>query len=395
MGNQAAASKVDQIDKIEQSLYLETAKLKKSKKISEPSKTKKDHARTEHPFVVSAVSALIIVAIPVLLYYRYFGLIDNYLKSVTSFSEETNGQNDDADGEKEQVSFGNTPLTFYISGSDSRVGVSDTNARSDVNIIAVVNPTTSKVLLVSTPRDYYIQLHGTTGLRDKLTHAGIYGIDMSRQTMEDLLDISVNHTIKVSFDALTTVVDTLGGIDVYSDRALSLSNGRCNLVAGTQHINGECALAFSRERYSYETGDRHRGQNQQQVISKILEKATTPAYLLRLPEILSAADGLFETSLTYSEILSIIKYQVLSNANWKFESISLDGIGAMLPTYSTPSQDLYVMIPNEDSISAAHEKITEYLKTKSQLEEELRQEEAEPTKVATEGVKAKDAELTK
>ncbi len=395
MGNQIAASKVDQIDMIEQSLYRETAKLNKSKKFNGSPSAKNNHTATKHLLAISAACILFAIVVSTLLYHCHFGSIDNYLKSTASHNNDINRQSANTGTERGQFDFSNTPSVFYISGSDSRTGVSSVSARSDVNMIAVVNPTTNKILLVSAPRDYYIQLHGTTGLRDKLTHAGVYGIDMSRQTMEDLLDISVNHTIKVGFDALITIVDALDGIDIYSDCALSLLNGRCNLAKGTQHVNGECTLAFSRERYSYETGDRQRGQNQQQVILKILKKATEPAYLLKLPEILSVADGLFETSLTYTEIIGIIKYQTLSNTNWNLESITLDGIGAMLPTYSAPSQELYVMIPNEDSISAARNKITEYLKTRNQLEEEFRQEEVESARVATESFKAKGTELTK
>ena len=368
MEKQSARSRIDQIDKIEQSLFRETAKKEQAKKPNKTPKQKKTHEPTKHPIVISAVLALLLSIIPAFLYYRYVGSIDKYLRSIARKEDETHIESEET--EEEKISFGEKPLVFYISGSDSRTSVSDSTARSDVNIVAVVNPTTSKILLVSTPRDYYVQLHNTTGLRDKLTHAGTYGIDMSRQTIEDLLDVSINHTIKVGFDALKTVVDALDGIDINSDQELSLSNGKCRFVVGTQHVNGECALAFSRERHSYSTGDRHRGQNQEQVLSKILEKATTPAYLLKLPEILSSADGLFETSLTYSEILDIIKYQVFSNTNWSVESISLDGVGSMATTYSMPNQELYVMIPNEDSVNSAKTKISEYLKTKAQLEEE-------------------------
>lgn len=372
-------NQIDQIDKIEKSLSRsvassEAAKARtKAKAKAKTKKTPKVHTRTRHPALVAGLISFVISAVAFFLYNRYVGSIFDYLKSISKDGKPESSETTDEEPKEEKPNFGDTPITVLISGSDSRVSVSDPNARSDVNIFAVVNPTTNKILLLSIPRDYYVQLHGTTGLRDKLTHAGIYGIDMSRSTIEDLLNTKVDYTVKVGFDALETIVDAIGGIDIYSDQDLTAhTNKSCSFTTGTQHVGGACALAFSRERYAYVTGDRHRGENQQQVISKIIEKVTSPAYLLKLPEILRAADGLFETSFTYDEILDILKYQLLSGTNWQTESLALDGTGSMQPTYSIPSQSLYVMIPNDASVASAQAKITESLKTKAQLEEEER-----------------------
>lgn len=348
---------------------------KKTKKTDNKDKNNKER-KSGKGRVAKIIITLLIVAIPVFLFLRYYTAFDGFIKKIAK-PEETSEQKEEEE-EEEKIEFAKTPILVYISGSDSRVGVSDKNARSDVNIIAAVNPTTSKILLVSIPRDYYVQLHETSGLKDKLTHAGIYGIDMSKQTIEDLMDIKINDTIKVGFDALQTIVDAIDGIDIYSDQNLYLRNGECTFTGGvTQHINGICALAFSRERKSYATGDRHRGENQQQVISKILAKITTPAYILKMPEILAAADGLFETSFSHQEILDMVKFQVFSNPNWETESISLDGTGGYAQTYSAPGQNLYVMFPDEASITTAKEKITQYLKTTEQLEAEAEEKAAE------------------
>ncbi|MBR2695671.1 LCP family protein [Candidatus Saccharibacteria bacterium] len=388
MGKRVAKSEIDQIDKIEKSLTRsvnrrESAKVRMKNRnkatASKPQNTSKEHRRTRHPvFVAASISAAVATCL-FLLYKYYVGSTFDFLKSISKDKgTETSETATDAPKE-EKPNFGDKPIVIYISGSDSRGSVSDQNARSDVNIVAIVNPTTGKILLVSIPRDYYVQLHGTAGLRDKLTHAGIYGVDMSRQTIEDLLNIKVDYTVKVGFDALKTIVDAIGGIDIYSDQDLTPHTDKtCHFIVGTQHVNGTCALAFSRERYAYATGDRHRGENQQQVISKIIEKVTSPAYLLKFPEILRAADGLFETSFTYSEILDMLKFQLLSGPNWQTESISLSGTGSMRPTYSIPSQSLYVMIPDDASIVSAKEKIAQSLKTAEQLkaeaEEKARQE---------------------
>ncbi len=253
------------------------------------------------------------------------------------------------------------PFILYISGSDSRSTVSAV-ARSDVNIICVVNPSTKKILLVSIPRDYYVQLHNTTGCKDKLTHAGVYGINMSIETIEDLLNIDINYYAKVSFATVVNAVDVIDGIDLYSDTSFTAhTNKKCNFHEGVNTVGGDCALAFSRERYAYTSGDRHRGENQQAVITAIIEKLSNPVYLTRYNDILKAIDGSFETSMTYDEITSLIKSQLTNISHWEVESISLDGVGSMMPTYSMGSRNLYVMIPNEDTVKDAEIKIKEYL----------------------------------
>ena len=256
----------------------------------------------------------------------------------------------------------NEPFIVYISGSDTRGDITSTG-RSDVNMVAVVNPKDNKILLVSIPRDYYVQLHNTYGVKDKLTHAGIYGIDMSKNTIEDLLNINVNYYLKVGFKTIIKSVDVIGGIDINSDKSFTAyTNKNCSFTEGVNHVNGDCALAFSRERYAYVTGDRHRGQNQQQVIEAIINKMSNPKVLIKYNEILKSIDGSFETDMSYDEITNLIKKELITLSKWKVESISLDGTGASMPTYSMGSQKLYVMIPDENTIVKAKEKINEYLK---------------------------------
>lgn len=258
------------------------------------------------------------------------------------------------------------PFVLYISGTDSRAGVKAT-ARSDVNIVAVVNPKKGKILLLSIPRDTYVQLHGTTGIRDKLTHAGVYGIDMSKSTIEDFLGINIDYTAKVSFDTVVKVVDQLDGVEINSDKEMDLKpegkDKTCHYVVGKQQVDGDCALRFARERKSYERGDRHRGENQMEVITAIVNKLSSSRnYLLRLPEILSIAADSFETSLTRDDITSFIRMQLNDGINWKTESISVDGAGSMQGTYSMgANRPLYVMLAYPESVETAKAKIQEYL----------------------------------
>lgn len=274
----------------------------------------------------------------------------------------------DIEIEKEEETISNKdlasePFIIYISGTDSRGTVSDT-ARSDVNMLAVVNPGKGKILLVSVPRDYYVQLHGTTGTKDKLTHAGMYGINMSKNTMADLFGVEIDHTVKVSFSTVERLVDAIDGIDIYSDASFRAWTDRgCYIQKGNVHLNGRCALAFARERYAYASGDRHRIQNQQAVLEAVFKKATTVKYLVNYPTILSAMDGTFQTSFSYDQITAFARMQLNTLRSWSIESISVDGTGSMSPTYSMGSQPLYVMIPNQGTVDTAKAKITEYLTT--------------------------------
>ncbi|MBR3319641.1 LCP family protein [Candidatus Saccharibacteria bacterium] len=286
----------------------------------------------------------------------------------------------------DEVDITTEPFIIYVSGSDSRGAISQT-ARSDVNIVVAVNPKTNKILLVSIPRDYYVQLHGTTGTLDKLTHAGVYGIEMSKNTIEDLLGIKINYTVKVGFQAVKQIVDAIDGIDIDSDQALSIrgeDGTMCNIQQGKNHLNGACALRYSRERHSYTTGDRHRGQNQQQVLTKIIQKITDLHYATRWPQILEAAKGTFETSLTYDEITNFARLELATLKKWSIESIQLDGTGSSQPTYSMGSRPLYVMIPNQATVDNAKAKITETLADPVVEEPEETEEDSAQTEAPSE-----------
>ncbi len=309
---------------------------------------------------VGVVVILVLVGVAV----RYVSSYNNFLDKI---SRGNLPAEEYAEMEIGEVEVKKEPFAVLISGSDSRVGIEDATARSDVNIVAVVNPVESKILLVSIPRDTYVQLHGTTGLRDKLTHAGIYGINISKTTIEDFLGIKIDHTIKVSFDTVVRVVDQLDGVEIDSDKAMSLSvegkDKKCNYVEGRQVVDGDCALRFSRERKSYETGDRHRGENQMQVLTAIIEKMTgAQNYILRLPAILDIAADSFETTFARSEIEGFIGLQLTEHPAWEVKSISVDGVGAMLPTYSMgENRPLYVMLADEESVAEVKRQIGTYL----------------------------------
>lgn len=242
------------------------------------------------------------------------------------------------------------PFAIYISGIDTYGEIASVS-RSDVNMVMVVNPETRQILLISIPRDYYVQLHGTTGTKDKLTHAGIYGIDMSIQTIEDLLEIEINYYLKVNFTSVIDIVDALGGLEVYSEYSF-ISYSGYRFKEGLNSVNGEQALDFVRTRKAFSDGDRQRGKNQQALIEAIIRKATNKSILTKYNSLLSAINGKYQTNMSSKKITSLIKMQLNDMSSWNITSYSLTGIDSSNYTY-TYYQLLYVMEPDEDSVNEA------------------------------------------
>lgn len=256
------------------------------------------------------------------------------------------------------------PFIIYISGIDQYGSVTSVRGRSDVNQLLVINPKTNHILIVNTPRDYYVQLAGTTGLRDKLTHAGIYGINKSIDTIENLYGIDINHYIRINFDTLIKVVDVIGGIDIYSDKGFKpWTNSHVYIKEGWNHLNGKEALAYARERKTYVDGDHHRGRNQQQIIEAIINKLTqTNTLLSKYNSILNSLDGSFQTDMDINLITSFIKYQLDKMPKWNIESIQTTGFNSWNYTYSMGyNYYLWVMEPDYNSINKSKNRIQEVL----------------------------------
>jgi LCP family protein required for cell wall assembly len=251
-------------------------------------------------------------------------------------------------------------FVVYISGIDT-AGAINRVSRSDVNMLMAINPDTGQVVLVNTPRDYYVQLHGTTGTKDKLTHAGIYGVQKSIDTLQDLYGVKIDYYTRVNFSSLVKIVDTLGGIDVDVDQAFTSRHGKFAFTEGVNHMNGEQALGFSRERYSFAAGDRTRGQNQQKVIAALIDKASERSNLLRYDKLLDALDGAVEMNIPMEQISSLVRQRLEDGKSWQVESVSVDGQGASQPTYSMGAQKLYVMIPDQATVDSARQKINAVL----------------------------------
>lgn len=246
-----------------------------------------------------------------------------------------------------------TKETFnvFISGIDTS-GPIGTRSRSDVNMIATVNPKTKQILLTSIPRDAYCVL-GTIGQLDKLTHAGNFGINESVATVAKLFNINIHYYLRVNFTSVVQIIDAVGGVDVYSDQELF---GKIQI--GMNHMDGNTALMFARERYSYSTGDAHRVQNQQAVFEALINKCVSPAIISNFTSFLQAINGTFQTNMSSDQINALVQMQLGDMSRWNIHKQQMYGQGSTsTTTYSMPGSNLYVTIPIPDSVQACKQAI--------------------------------------
>lgn len=248
-------------------------------------------------------------------------------------------------------------FNVYISGIDTYGNINNVS-RSDANILATVNTKTHEVLLTSIPRDYYVTLHSKQA-KDKLTHSGIYGVSETVTTVEDLLNVDINYYVRVNFTTVIKLVDTIGGVDVYSNYNFTTNTEPSYTFSkGYNHLNGSKALAYSRERYSFSDGDNQRVKNQQQVIEAIINKVLDSTTILtKYTSILNSLEGSFQTNIEQSEISKLVKNQLENMSSWTVKSNSLTGTGSYGPTYSMGSQKLYIMLPDSTSVQNAKSQI--------------------------------------
>ena len=249
------------------------------------------------------------------------------------------------------------PFVVYLSGVDNRGELTE-NARSDVNILAVVNPVTKQAALINTPRDYYVDLAGTES-KDKLTHAGLYGVETSMATLGNLYGVDVDHYLRINFAGFISIIDAIGGVDVYSDQAFTSVGSPgyydpTTFAEGWNHLDGKSALAFARERHAFKTGDIQRGINQMKVIDAMANKLKSPTLLMSFSKLMDAAADCFVTSFSQEQISALVRMQLGDLASWDIQSYTVTGSGAKSSKcYSAKGQSLYVMKPDENSVNEA------------------------------------------
>ncbi|MFR4634132.1 MAG: LCP family protein [Blautia faecis] len=267
-------------------------------------------------------------------------------------TEATGSTTETSDNSSADAAVTDEVYTIYVSGIDTR-GEMTASSRSDVNIILTVNTRTKQILMISTPRDYFVPLSISNGVPDKLTHAGIYGVNVSMDTLNMLYDININYYFRLNFAGFEKIIDALGGITVNSDYEFDSQNTKgYHFNKGENHLNGEQALVFTRERYAFEEGDRQRGRDQMAVIQGVVDKATQPAFLKNYLSVMDSLDGCFETNVPYDIIASLVRRQLDEGGSWQVLSYSADGTGDTQKPYSM-SQKAYVMIPDQTTVDKA------------------------------------------
>ena len=256
-----------------------------------------------------------------------------------------------------------TPFTIYLSGIDNRDHTLPFAARSDVNLIMVVNPAKHKILILNTPRDFYVPL-AMNGKLDKLTHAGLYGVNESIHTLENFYEIKFNYYARINFDATSTIIDQLGGVDIHIPYVVNTYHGHRHYEPGDYHLNGDEALDFARERVSisWAGGDRERGRNQEKIITALLQKLQQDkTNLTKLDQIFNSIAKNIQTNFTPDDLKYLVQKQLSNFSNWQIESIDVDGKADITSTYTYPEPKHFVWHPYQDSVDKAKTKLQEYL----------------------------------
>ncbi|HEL1622230.1 LCP family glycopolymer transferase CpsA [Streptococcus suis] len=240
-------------------------------------------------------------------------------------------------------------FNIYISGIDTYGPISSVS-RSDVNIIMTINRATHKILLTTTPRDSYVAIaDGGQNQYDKLTHAGIYGVNASVHTLENLYGINISNYIRLNFTSFLQLIDLVGGIDV--ENTQEFTSGEHTFPVGTVHLNAEQALIFVRERYSLANGDNDRGKNQEKVIAALIKKLSSPENLRNYQAILNSLEGSIQTDLSIETIIGLVNTQLEAGTQFTVESQALVGNGRTdLPSYAMPDSQLYMLEINQESL---------------------------------------------
>lgn len=270
--------------------------------------------------------------------------------------------------QKSNVNVKKDPFIIYVSGISSEDGADSAlsnNSLSDVNILAVVNPETKQILLVTTPRDSYVKITGPNGKKgyDKLTHAGNYGVEASISTLQDLYGVNIDYYVKINFSGCVSVVDALGGITIDSEVEFTCGDDASpipyHFVKGENECDGEMAVAFSRERHAFVNGDFQRGRNQTAAIKGILQKATSPAILTKYSAVLDAVGDMFLTNIPTNTISDLVKLQLNDSTPWNIQTYSIDGT-TQTPTGQSAAyleitglRGASVVYPYADSINTA------------------------------------------
>ena len=329
----------------------------------------------EYPGAVELASALYNGEVDAIIFNEAYRSVFQDIEDFWSFNKDTKAINQTIFYTKREKALDKTSnpvnnimsdtFTVFISGNDSYGSLNEAS-RSDVNMLVTVNPKTHVVLMTSIPRDYYVEEVCTPadacnyGMMDKLTHTGLHGIQTTEESIENLLNITINYNVRVNFSSLVNLVDAIGGIDVLVEQGKEVvrfsANDTKGVTGGWNHLEGERALAFARERHAYEDGDFQRVQNQQIVMKAIIDKLTSPTMFSHYGDFIDALSGAFETNMSLEEMNALLRYEITFRPHWEFASFAMSGtpdfqMSAALGDFA------YVTVLDDNSVDLANKKI--------------------------------------
>lgn len=288
-----------------------------------------------------------------------FSVLESGTKVITSYEVAETDDSSSYDT-NQAIQSGDDSFVMYISGVDTYGSVS-TKSRSDVNILLVVNRSTGKILMINTPRDSYVTLPLGGGSSDKLTHAGLYGVDVSMATLESLYGVDIDYYLRVNFTGFEEIIDALGGITVYSDYSFTTTKGGYSIYKGENTMDGATALSFARERKAFSDGDIQRGKNQMKVISAVISKMQSASMLANFDTLMDEVSESFQTSMSSDLIYEIVKEQIASGTSWDIETYSVTGTNGSAYTYTISNMKSSVIYLDDSAVLEATEKIKEVL----------------------------------
>ncbi len=275
----------------------------------------------------------------------------------------------------------NKPFTILLMGVDSpEEELSSSAFNGDSLMLITFNPETLNTTMLSIPRDTYVPITCFSGqAKSKITHAAWNGETCMMNTIENFTGINIDYYVKINFKGVIKIVDTLGGVDVdvpysfcESDSNRRFGNNTIFINQGLQTLNGEQALAFSRNRHTwpqycgaaysnYVSNDFVRGQNQQTVVKAILNKIKQKGDLATVYKLLDVVSSNMETNMTTNEILSLynIGKDVIAKSTGSniddvigIQKLYLSGYGTMSIYDTTMGMYLYNYVLYQESLDA-------------------------------------------
>lgn len=247
------------------------------------------------------------------------------------------------------------PFTVALFGvdSDAKRDAEGGGQRSDTVMVLSINPQKKTTEIVSIPRDTQAEIVGK-GTTEKINHAYAYGgPDMAVKSVENLLNVPIDHYATIDMDGMQDMIDTVGGINVTSNASFSYDGYQFS--EGVQsHMDGKEAMAFIRSRKEEGAGgDFGRQERQQLVIQGLANKLTSISSVTHFNSLMNHVEDNVKTDLTVGELNKIRSNY--NDANEQVNRHQLDGQGGI------QDDGLYYFIPNESSLSEIEANIKDNL----------------------------------